>query len=51
MSLRENIQYSMFSRLGGTMLNENAVHLLPGISFSEKPFGITYYAFLLSIEH
>jgi len=33
------------------MLNENAGHLLPGVSFSEKLFGITYYAFLLNIEH
>jgi len=31
------------------MLNENAVHLLPGVSFSEKPFGATYNAFLLNI--
>jgi len=33
------------------MLNENAVHLLPEVSFSEKFFGIIYYAFLLNIEH
>jgi len=38
-----NAQYSM--------LNENAVYLLPGVSFSEKFFGATYYAFLLNIEH
>jgi len=34
-----------------SMLNENAVYLLPKVSFSEKPFGVTYYAFLLNIEH
>jgi len=33
-----------------SMLNENAVHLLPEVSFSEKPFGVTYYASLLNIE-
>jgi len=31
------------------MLNKNAAHLWPGVSFSEKPFGITHYAFLLNI--
>jgi len=33
------------------MLNENAMYLLRGVSFSERSFGITYYAFLLNIEH